>query len=59
MEFLKSLNRNYEIVNRNEVVFPDMLDDQQSLHIYIPKEYPFREPQYALSNELDIQRPVS
>ena len=28
-----------------------MLDNQQTLHVHIPKEYPFRQPMYSIGEE--------
>jgi|JI6StandDraft_1071083.scaffolds.fasta_scaffold1180417_1 hypothetical protein len=36
-----------------------MLDDHRNIHIFIPKEYPFNEPLYALSNSLEDKKQVS
>ena len=36
-----------------------MLDNHQHLHLFIPKEYPFKEPLYSLSSNPDEKFPVS
>lgn len=58
-EYLRGINRSFELVNRNEVIFRGLLDDHQDIHVFIPKEYPFREPLYALSSSLTEKLPVS
>jgi hypothetical protein len=59
IEFLKSLNRTYRVVNRNEVVVEAILHDNLDLHIHIPTQYPFQEPLYAVSSDPQSVRPVS
>ena len=53
------MNRKYTIVNRHEIIIEKIIHDQLNLHIYIPEEYPFKEPLYAVSNRLDVREPVS
>lgn len=44
IEFLKSLNRNYHLVGKAEIVVERILHGGLDLHIYLPPEYPFQEP---------------
>lgn len=59
LQFLKSLNRTYEVRNKNEIIVEAILHDNLNLHIHVPKEYPFQEPLYSTSADPETRIKVS